>query len=481
VRIEAITPTSLLGVVNTEVLPVPTVQATNEHGQPVPGLLINFETGISSGVIAHASVATDANGLATVGVWRLGTIATKQTLVARSNGQVRAEFTAQAAPGPVAQITRLGGHDQLATVRATLPQRLGVRVADAFDNPIVGAAVTFTVVSGNGDIDGRAALTDALGVAFSERWTLGPLPGVQQVSARSAHAEVVFSAASCACSALLFVRNHHVYRTIDNFGQQSALTSGQQPVWSPDGQRIAFSRFDGLRYDIYLMNADGSNIVRRTSSGGNEGNVTPGYHSPAWSPDGRWLAVASGGTYEGFIYLVSMTDPGQEPRIIKGMATQPAWSPDGSKIAFVRLSGDDGYHALDVMDADGTNVREVTSPDPAVINHPTWSPDGRRIAFAKCLNGLCDIYAVGWDGSGLRRLTNGRIALSPVWSPDGAWIAFTLLNTWAGLERREWIAAVPADTGGTPSTIIDGGTQPAWRPSVQEPMALERRSSERPR
>jgi TolB protein len=215
------------------------------------------------------------------------------------------------------------------------------------------------------------------------------------------------------------------------------------------------------------MDADGSNVIRRTSTGGASTSSNPDFYSPAWSPDGRRLAVSTGdGVDDGSIYILSVADDGKEPVLIREGAVAPAWSPDGSKIAFVRL----GYtQALDVMKADGSDVREVV-PNAAdghsFIDHPTWAPDGRRIVFTRSDLEGGDLYSVGSDGSGLTRLTIGWITGRPAWSPDGAWIAFT---NWTG----EWpdpkasIAFVSAHTGGHPFTLIASGSNPAWQPRPQ--------------
>ncbi|MGH7553798.1 MAG: hypothetical protein ACREMQ_12300, partial [Longimicrobiales bacterium] len=394
VRIEAVMATDLTGTVGTAVTPVPTVLATDQDGRPVQGVAISFDVGGSGGAIANASVNTDNRGLASAGSWMLGTAAGTQSLAVRFNGRSNVVFTARAMAGPVAQITRVNGNDQVAATNETLLQPLLVKVADAFDNPVVDATVKFTVISGDGRIDGSTAMTNAIGIAASGPWTLGSVPGVQQVRAQTAGAEVVFSAFACdGCHTFLFVRDRYIYRTIGNGGQEVQLTEGFRPAWSPDGQRIAFGRSNSERSDIYLMDADGSNVVRRTSSGGEGPCCSPGFHSPAWSPDGRRLAVATGGIYDGFIYILSVADDGSDPVRIATMAAQPAWSPDGSKIAFVSLSGDDGYHALHVMNADGSDIRVVVPRrDHGGIDHPTWSPDGRRIAFTKCLDG-CNVYS----------------------------------------------------------------------------------------
>ena len=470
VHIDAVTPTSLTGTVNTAVTPVPTVIATDERGRPVQGVAIRFEVASGAGVIANVAVNTDSLGLASVGQWILGTTAGAQNLGAVSDRRSSVVFTAWATAGPAAQITRENDYGQVAAVGETLSLPLRVRVVDAFGNRVVHAPVTFTVLSGEGRIDGSTVSTDVLGVAQSGRWTLGSVPGVQQVKAQSAGNEVVFSAFACeSCQKfLLFERDGSIYKTIGNRGQEIRLTEGLQPAWSPDGQRIAFAKSSGRWYDIYVMDADGSNVVRRTFYNGEA--WSPGFQAPAWSPDGRKLVVTTSGEYDsdiytGGIYIVSAADDGKEPVLIRNRAAAPAWSPDGSKIAFVGL-GSDGFSELDVMNADGSDARLVVPVEGATaIHHPTWSPDSRRIAFAKrdLFKGTSNLYSVSLDGSALTRLTGGSFTRDPAWSPDGAWIAFTMPTVDASIS----IAFVPADSGGQPFILVAGGESPAWQPGPQ--------------
>jgi len=99
----------------------------------------------------------------------------------------------------------------------------------------------------------------------------------------------------------------------------------------------------------------------------------------------------------------------------------PSWAPDGTKIAFT--SDRDGAYNLYVMDADGGDVRKLTSVSaPQVVYFPGWSGDGRRIVFglAGCEPPLmCEVDA---NGGGYRVLGEGR---DPYLSPDGKLLAFT--------------------------------------------------------
>lgn len=108
-----------------------------------------------------------------------------------------------------------------------------------------------------------------------------------------------------------------------------------------------------------------------------------------------------------------------------GVDREPDWSPDARKIAYIGERS--GIAELYTMNADGSGVRQVTSlglPS-ANIGGPDWSPDGKRIAFHADIDGNVDLYTISPSGSGLARLTTDlRPERNPSWAPDGERIAF---------------------------------------------------------
>ena len=131
-----------------------------------------------------------------------------------------------------------------------------------------------------------------------------------------------------------------------------------EPVWSPDGNRMAFwSNRDGGK-EIYVMDADGSNVKRLTNNLSDDVN-------PSWSPDGHRLLFESERDGNREIYVMD-ADGGNQIRLTRDNAADStaAWSPDGSLIAFAS-NRNSGYphnpYNMDiyVMNADGSNVRTI--------------------------------------------------------------------------------------------------------------------------
>jgi Tol biopolymer transport system component len=196
------------------------------------------------------------------------------------------------------------------------------------------------------------------------------------------------------------------------------------PVWSPDGTHIAFSGGTNPNSepdDIYVMNADGTNLRQITSGTEIDWN-------PAWSPDGTRIAFARlvNGHANIFVVDLETLEAVQLADNTFGQDQNPAWSPDGTKIAFGRNI--DTIPSIYVMDADGSNVTRLSDPGRGSDAAPAWSPDGTRIAFARQVNqnrGTGDVYVMNADGTGVTQLTTDPADdTAPVWSPDGTRIAF---------------------------------------------------------
>ena len=97
----------------------------------------------------------------------------------------------------------------------------------------------------------------------------------------------------------------------------------------------------------------------------------------------------------------------------------------GDRIAFT--SDRDGDYEIFVMNADGTDVRQLTD-NSGMDGIPTWSPDGKRIAFDSEWDGGSQIFVMNADGTNVHQLTNNdHRDWDPSWSPDGK---RTLTNCW---------------------------------------------------
>jgi Tol biopolymer transport system component len=219
------------------------------------------------------------------------------------------------------------------------------------------------------------------------------------------------------------------------------------PSVSPDGQTIYFSSRHSGTFEIYSIEVNGNNLQKLTNGIG-------ALYAPELSPNGEWIVFTNHGKG-----LWLMRPDGRNPRALTTRDDiDPTWSPDGSMISFA--SSRSGARQLFVMNADGTDIRQVTDLT-NMGGRNTWSPDGTRLAFYRGPFGDRNIYVINVDGTGLVKLTNGGDNLAPSWSPDGEWIAFTSFRD----GNNEIYIMRPDGTGVTRLTnspISDW--QPRWGP-----------------
>ena len=228
----------------------------------------------------------------------------------------------------------------------------------------------------------------------------------------------------------------------------------QSPAWSPDGQRIAFESYRHDNWEIYVMNADGSGVRRLT-------NHIEGDHAPAWSPDGQRIAFESLRAGEGNKEIYVMNADGTDVRRLTNDLAwdgSPTWSPDGLRIAFESERGANGD--IYVMNADGTGVTRITN-NRAWDEAPSWLPTGPRIVFHTERDGNKEIYVINVGGSGVTRLTDRPEAdTNPAWSSDGWGIAFE--SETASGDRDIYVMG---RDGSSPVRLTDGewnDENPSW-------------------
>ena len=160
------------------------------------------------------------------------------------------------------------------------------------------------------------------------------------------------------------------------------------PTWSPDGDQIAFLSNRAEGWDLYIMPAGGGEATRLTSG------VTA--DNPAWSPDGRWIAVERNHRIE------AVSPDGRERAVLATDARYPTWSPSGV-LAFVRNR--DLY------------VRQTDEREQLLLRdaeQPHWSADGRTIVFVRR-----GIWEFEIDSGSLRQRTRNPADETPCIQFDG--------------------------------------------------------------
>lgn len=161
-------------------------------------------------------------------------------------------------------------------------------------------------------------------------------------------------------------------------GQPGANGDNIRCDWSAKGNAIAFTSNRDDNQEIYAMDADGTGLRRLTNAAGSDAN-------PAFSPKGDLIAFESNrdGTPEIYVMNADGTDPERltnftaEPTPSNVSVSKPTWSPAGDRIAFHRRVGPQGKRGhleIYTMNADGTNVSQITftTPSPGFSGFPSW-------------------------------------------------------------------------------------------------------------
>lgn len=218
-----------------------------------------------------------------------------------------------------------------------------------------------------------------------------------------------------------------------------ASTHGRAAACPPEPDRAHGYVWALYDYDIYIANADGTDLRRLTDN--------PGYDAEgAVSPDGRTIVFTS--LRAGDLDIYTMDTEGRNLKRLtseKGLDGGPFFSWDGTRIVYRAHHPETPEEVAEfdrvlaqgvlrprraeifVMDADGSHKRQLTK-NGAANWAPAFHPNGRTIIFSSNLHAAgtrnFDLYLINSDGTGLERVTFGGFNSFPFFSPDGGTLVF---------------------------------------------------------
>jgi Tol biopolymer transport system component len=310
---------------------------------------------------------------------------------------------------------------------------------------------------------------------------------VQEGQALPAHAEIAF----------ISWQDNRIQINKMNWSGSSNMTNSlnneSYPVWSPDGNQIAFLTNQNGKQYLALIDADGSNkrlpvetiqardvppswafdsqmvafactLEQRTticlvSVTGDWINIMPGdwasLGSIQWAPaDPNLLFHANSGSNRDIFVYTTYTNIIRNLTNKNGQNYSPTWSPDGRKIAFV--SNRDQQTGIFTMNIDGTNPHLLLKTN--IYNHLYWSPDSKKIAFSQASgeNHLCIINTI--DNFLCCTKKDGS---HPTWSPDGHFLVYE------SRRNNKSYLYMTDNTCGQSQRLTNrttGSFSPAWRP-----------------
>jgi TolB protein len=244
---------------------------------------------------------------------------------------------------------------------------------------------------------------------------------------------------------------------------------------SPDGRSIVYHSNRLGRRGLFIADADGRNprlLVQDNHPS-----------TPAWSPDGRWIAFTAQIEGDPEIHLIRPDGSGlRRLTDVKGDDAHPAWAADGRRLFFSSnrhttdptLPLTQQVYDIFSVDLDGGGLVRHTDCR-AACTYPAPSPDGRRVAYRKLVPDQgrrwdqtdwgfdAEVFVSDLDGSAERNLTSDPAMDGwPAWSPDGRWIAIASNRDAPPNTGRIWL--LPVD-GGPPRLASRGdwsATAPRW-------------------
>ncbi len=225
----------------------------------------------------------------------------------------------------------------------------------------------------------------------------------------------------------------------------AAARDYQYPRLSPDEQSVAVMSDD----DIWLFDIARQTLTRLTFAGGS--------NQPVWTPDGQYVAYRSIPEENNFLFWKRADGSGTEEQLTTGAPRQnpTSWSPDGQLLAFFQSPGlgGDGDRDIWMMPLDGDREPRPFLETPFNELVAMFSPDGRWVAYVSDESGRNEVYVLPFPGPGGKRQISTEGGGYPQWARDGRELFY--LNDLQMMAVD--IETEPGFTAGTPRLLFEGG------------------------
>jgi Tol biopolymer transport system component len=215
------------------------------------------------------------------------------------------------------------------------------------------------------------------------------------------------------------VRQGYELVMVDRAGTQRPLLDDRRfwvPRFSPDGRRVAFGELglEGGTEDVWIYDFAGGTTSRITLDG-------LANNDPVWSPDGRRLAISRNGSMEKDLYVVSPEGVDADPDSLltqEGLQWSTDWSPDGRLVVFTQVN-QGGRYDIGVVPVDGGGSSRVYLATPYAELGGRISPDGRWLAYQSDESGQPEVYVQSFPEPGHKQRISTSGGQHPMWGPTG--------------------------------------------------------------
>lgn len=183
------------------------------------------------------------------------------------------------------------------------------------------------------------------------------------------------------------------------------------PRISPDGKKVAVSKYEGENYDIWVYDVERGTLTRLTFEGDN--------NTPAWTPDGRRLLFCSNRTGDYDIYS-KKADGSDEAELFfssENLQWSPSLSGDGESLTFYEIDPETqrDVWTMQFKDKSASPLINTSANERA----PAFSPDGRWVAYMSDESGRWEVFVTPYPKADGKWQISTDGGIEPVWSPDG--------------------------------------------------------------